>query len=300
MDLLAPVKRFDRYQQKHRVPAVAIAVLKKFSDDQAGGLAALVAYYALLSLFPLLLVFTTILGFMLSGEPGALRSVEDSVLGRFPLIGESLKGERITGNVTGLVLGIVFSMLAGLGVTQAAGRALDEVWGVPRQERPDFFMSRLRGLIVLLSLGAIFIVASGVSGVVSGGLGGPVLQVAGYVFSILLNFALFLVSFKVLCTAELSWEELVPGALLAAIIWTILQAVGGVFINHIRNSGRYGTFALVIGIMLWLHLGAQLTLYAVELNSVLARKLWPRKLFGEESPPSAARRAPQVKRRDAA
>ena len=293
MDLLAPVKKFDRFQQRHRVPAVAVAVLKKFSDDEAGSLAALVAYYAFFSIFPLLLVFTTILGFVLSGESGALKSVENSVLGRVPVIGDSLHGQQITGNVAGLVLGIVFSLLAGLGVTQAAGRALDQVWGVPRDERPDFFMSRLRGLILLFSLGGIFIVASGVSGLVSGGLAGPLLQVAGYVFSIALNFALFLVAFKVLCSADLSWRELVPGAALAAIIWTILQAVGGVYIHHISHSGRYGTFALVIGILLWLHLGAQLTLYAIELNSVLSLKRWPRMLFDEPKELSEPKRPAQ-------
>ena len=45
-----------------------MAVIRKFGNDQAGGLAALIAYYAFFSIFPLLLVFTTILAFVLQGN----------------------------------------------------------------------------------------------------------------------------------------------------------------------------------------------------------------------------------------
>src|ERR1700760_2650520 len=90
MDLLRPVRAFDRAQQRRAWTAIPIAVIKKFGDDQAGSLAALVAYYAFFSLFPLLLVFVTILGFVLQGDPSAARSVEDSALGQFPIIGKQL------------------------------------------------------------------------------------------------------------------------------------------------------------------------------------------------------------------
>ena len=80
MDLLRPVKAFDAVQQRHRWLAIPMAVVKKFGDDQGGNLAALVAYYAFFSLFPLLLVFVTILGFVLQGDPGAAHSISNSVL----------------------------------------------------------------------------------------------------------------------------------------------------------------------------------------------------------------------------
>ena len=97
----------------------------------------------------------------------------------------------------------------------------------------------------------------------------------------LLNFALFIVSFKLLCTAELNWRSFVPGAALTAVVWEVLQVLGGVYIDHFKRSNNvYGTFALVLGVLAWLHLGAQLTLYCAEINVVLERKLWPRSLFG--------------------
>ena len=294
MDLKARAQAFDRFQQRHRVPAVAVAVVKKFDDDQAGNLSALVAYYAFFSLFPLLLVFTTILGYVLAGDHSAYESVKNSVLGKFPVIGDSLSTNRLSGNAAGLVIGLALALWAGLGVTRAAANALDQVWGVPRTERPGFVGSRVRGLILLVALGAMFVVASAASGLVTGGLGGPALQVAGYIISLALNFALFLVAFQILSCQMHRWSEIVPGALLSAIFWTILQTIGAVFINHTRNSSpANGAFALVIGVLAWLHLGSLLTTYSIELNSVLAKRAWPRSLFSEaeESSQPAQRNA---------
>jgi uncharacterized BrkB/YihY/UPF0761 family membrane protein len=156
------------------------------------------------------------------------------------------------------------------------------------KKRPNFLQSRLRGLLLLVCLGGLFLVASGASGLVSGGVGGPVLKVLGIALSLALNFALFMVSFRVLTVADVSWQELVPGALFAAIGWELLQVAGGLYINHVvrSSSNTYGTFAFVIGVLAWLHLGAQLSLYAAEINVVLARRLYPRCLLGPPEEPA--------------
>ena len=125
MDILGPVHAFDRHQQQHRWLAIPIAVIKKFGDDHGGSLAALVAYYAFFSLFPLLLAFVTILGFVLQGNPGAQHSIETSVLGQFPVIGKQIKVHALTGHTVALVIGVVGSVWGGLGVTQAAQTAFD-------------------------------------------------------------------------------------------------------------------------------------------------------------------------------
>lgn len=287
MDIKAPVQTLDRFQQRHAALAVPVAVVRKYSDDQASNLASLVAYYAFFSLFPLLLVFVTVLGFVLNGDPSALSSVRSSVLGRFPVIGTTIQGNGLQGDTLALVIGIAASLWAGLAITQAATQAFDRVWAVPMKKRPSFVESRVRGVVLLIALGGLFLVASAASGLVSGGLGGHLLLVAGILISILLNFGLFIVSFKMLCTAELTWRSLVPGALLTAVVWEILQVLGGVYIDHIKQSNNvYGTFALVIGVLAWLHLGAKLTLYCAEINVVLERGLWPRSLFGAPSEPA--------------
>jgi membrane protein len=133
-----------------------------------------------------------------------------------------------------------------------------------------------------VSLGLLFVVSSFASGAVSSGFGGAGLKVAGYVISIIVNFGLYFISFRLMTDGERPWTDLWTGALFGAVIWTVLQSVGGYYLKHISsgNSSTYGTFAVVIGLIIWLHLGAQLFLYSAEINVVRARKLWPRSFFG--------------------
>jgi membrane protein len=287
VDLLRPVKAFDRTQQRHVWLALPMAVVKKFGDDQAGSLAALVAYYAFFSIFPLLLVFTTVLGFVLQGNPGVQKSVENSVLGQFPVIGNQIKVHALSGRTSALVIGLITSLLGGLGVTQAAQNALDRVWAVPFKDRPDFLRSRLRGLLLLLCLGAMFIVSSALSGVLSS-LGGVGVRIGGIVLSLVLNFGLFMAGFRFLTSATIATRCMWIGAGVAAVFWEILQIGGGIYINHVYRhaSNTYSQFALVIALLVWLHLGAQLTLYAAEVNVVVTRRLWPRSLLGPPEVPA--------------
>jgi uncharacterized BrkB/YihY/UPF0761 family membrane protein len=273
VDLLAPARTFDRYQQHHRFLAVPLAVIKKFGDDQGGSLAALVAYYAFFSIFPILLVFTTILGFVLQGDPGTRNSIVHTITKQIP------------------VVGLVTSLLAGLGVTSAAQNAFDRVWAVPFKERRDFIKSRLRGLLLLVALGALFIVATGASGLVAGGLGGTWAKVGAIVLSLAINVGLFAAAFRFMTSAEVATRCLWVGIVVAAVFWEILQVVGGIYIGHVlRNANsHYGVFATVIALLVFLHLGAQLTVYAAEVNVVVTRKLWPRSLLGPPQAPADER-----------
>jgi membrane protein len=288
MEIAATVRRIDRYQQQRRSLAVPIAVWRKFGDDQAGGLAALVAYFAFFSLFPLLLVMTTVLGFVLHGDPGAQRSVERSVLGQFPIIGQKIQLHALTGSVAALVIGLVTSLLAGMGVTGAAQSAFDRVWAIPYKDRPGFVPARLRGLGLLALLGGLFLISTAASGLVSGGFGGAGEKVAGYVIALLINFGLFFAAFRLMTVSAIASRELRPGVIVAGVLWTILQSLGGYYIGHVlKNESSVGAeFGLVIALLVWLHLGAQLLLYCAEINVVLARRLWPRSLTGPPESPA--------------
>ena len=288
MDVLRPVRAFDRTQQRHRWLAIPFAVVKKFSDDGAGGLAALIAYYAFFSLFPLLLVFVTVLGYVFHGNNGVEKSIENSVLAHFPIIGTSVKNHHLSGRATGVIIGALLSLWAGLGVTQAAHNAFDQVWAVPRKERPDFLRKRLRGLILLAVLGTMFVVSTAISGLVSAGLGSVGVKTGGIVVSLVLNFGLFAAAFRLLTTSTVPTRCLWLGAVIGGVLWEILQVAGGIYVNHVvqHASNTYGVFATVLGLLAWLHLGAQATLYAAEINVVVARRLWPRSLFGAPSEPA--------------
>jgi membrane protein len=292
MDVMRPVRSFDAYQQRKKGLAIPIAVFKKFGDDQAGNLAALMAYYAFFSLFPLLLVLTTILGFVLRGSPGLQQSVENSVLRQVPIIGDQITLHSLHGSVVALVVGLITSMLAGLGVTGAAQNAFDRVWAIPYKDRPNFLQSKLRGLALLASLGLLFLVSTAASGVVSGGFGGVYDKIIGYAIALLVNFALFFAAFRAMTAPSIPSRDLRVGVVVAGVLWTILQSLGGYYIGHVLNkqSGEVGkTFGLVIALLVWLHLGAQLTLYASEINVVITRRLWPRSLFGPPDAPADKR-----------
>ena len=286
MDVLRPVRAFDRVQQRHKWLAVPMAVVKKFSDDSAGGLAAQMSYYAFFALFPLLLVFVTVLGYVFQDDASLQHSIKNSVLGRFPIIGPTLQNSQLSGHLAALIIGAAVSLWAGLGVTNAAQNAFDQVWAVPHKERADFLKRRLRGLMLVAVLGLLFIVSSAASGLVTGGLGGPALKVAGIATSLLINLVVFGTAFRLLTARSVPTSCLWIGVVLGGVLWEILQVGGGIYVSHVirRASETYGTFATVIGLLTWLHLGAQATVYAAETNVVLARTLWPRSLVG---PPAA-------------
>ena len=287
MDVLRPVRAYDRVQQDHAWLAIPMAVIKKFVDDQGGSLAALVAYYAFFSLFPLLLVMTTVLGFVFQHNPSAQHSIEQSVLGQFPVIKQTIKLHALTGSVSSLVIGVIASLLGGLGVTRAAQNALDRVWAVPFKDRPDFLRARLRGLALIGVVGLLFLVATTVTGFTSG-IHGPAGKIGALVAGLALNCLLFLAAFRFVTSATVPTRQLWVGVLLAAGFWSLLQYFGGYYVNHVlRHTSPLGSqFAAVIGLIVFLHLGAQVTLYAAELNVVLVRKLWPRSLLGPPAVPA--------------
>ncbi len=281
MDLSRTLRPFDRFQQRHAALAIPIAVLRKFSDDQAGGYAALIAYYAFVAMFPLLLVFTTVLGFVLQDDPDAYEKVLNTTLAQIPVIGESLRNQTLRGSGVALVVGLVGTLLAGLGVTVAAQNALNHVYAVPRRRRPDPIMSRLRGLATLAVLGILQIVSTVASGLAGGGLGDMWTRTGGLGVSVLVNAVLFTVAFRLLVNGWIETRELWPGVALATVGWTALQALGGIYVTHViaGATATYGTFATVLGLIAWLYLGARVVVYAAEINTVLSRRLWPRSLF---------------------
>lgn len=280
MDVMRPLSALDRFQQRHPTLAIPAAIGKKFHDDQGGNLTALIAYRAFFSLFPLLLLMTTILGYVLAGDPELRHSVVDSTLSQFPVIGDQLQSGTLKGNGLALVVGIVGSLLAGLGVVLEAERAFDRVWEARDEDRRGFLGSRLRAVALLLVLGSLAVVSTVISGLAAGGstLLGPVW---GILIATALNFAVFSVVFRLLTAKGIAFRALLPGVAVATVGWGLLQLLGGWYVSHeVRNATPvYGTFALVIGLLAWIHLGALFTVLGAEASVVRERRLWPRSLL---------------------
>jgi YihY family inner membrane protein len=280
------VSEVDDAQRRHPWSAVTVAVLKKFGDDRGGNWAALIAYYGFFSLFPLLLAFTTVLGFVVQGDPELQQRLVDSAIANFPIIGDQIRGnvEALQGSIPALVIGVVGAVWAGLAVVLTLQTAMNEVWDVPRRERPNFLKARLRALLALLALGVAIAVSSVLAGL--GGSAGELpipLRALSLLGTLAVNVALFAAAFRYLTVAEVRWRDVLPGAVAAGIAWMVLLALGSWLVTRqIQGAEQlYGFFAIVIGLLAWFSLGAQMMLLAAELNVVLARRLWPRSL----SPP---------------
>ena len=155
MSLNDVLRGLDRGQQRHRRVSFLAAVAKKFSDDQAGQLAALIAYYGFVSLFPLLLALVTVLGFVLQGDPDLQQKILNGTLGQFPILSDQLKLHSLSGSGLALAIGIIGALLAGLGITSATQNAFNRIWDVPFKHRPDFLHARLRERYVPIHGGSL-------------------------------------------------------------------------------------------------------------------------------------------------
>ncbi len=275
--------RLNEYGKTHAWFGFPFAVVKKFGEDRAGQQAALVAYYGFFALFPLLLVLVTVLGIILKGHEALQDRVLSSALSQFPIIGDQLRESvgALSGGALVLAIGIAGALWGGLGGIKSMQNAMDVVWDVPIKARGSFLKRALRGVVMLAVLGVFAIIATGLSGI-STALGevSPAVRVLSLVVSAGVNFALFLIAFKVLTVADVSWRDVWIGAAVAGGTWTALQLVGSYYVSRqLRGASEmYGFFGVVLGLLSWLYLGAQLTLYAAEINVVKKLKLWPRSL----------------------
>ncbi|WP_433293935.1 YihY/virulence factor BrkB family protein [Pseudonocardia sp. CA-142604] len=282
------IRRIDGYQRRHRWLGVPLAVVYKFVDDQGSYLAALITYYGFLSLFPLLLVMSTVLGFVLPGNPGLQQQLIHSALSQFPIIGDQLTStaQPLRGSGFGLAIGIVVSLYGGLGVAVAVQNALNHVWGVPINKRPDPFQARLRSLLMVVLLGLGVLVTTVLSALAAGaGAVGEELGVGLRLLAIVVSVAamcgLFVVGFRALTVRDVSAREVLPGALLSAVAWQILQSMGAFFVSHglMGSTQVYGLFGIVLGLLAWIYVEAMIIVLAAELNAVLGRRLYPRSLL---------------------
>lgn len=283
-----PLRAVDRFQQRWPVLAVPVAVWSKFNDDQAGNLAALISYYGFAALFPLLLVLVTVLNMLLANDPSLRATLLNSALAQYPVIGQQIKASlgHISGTGLPLIIGIVFLLLGARGVASAMTNALCEVWDIPREDRPGFPMSQVWAMALMFSVGIGFIVTTFLSGLAGGAgnvINGAVAHVGAVLISLVLNIGMFWLGFRIATVFKVRWRDLLIGSAIAAVCWQALQVVGGYVVSHQlhRASELYGTFGIVLGLLAWLFLQAEVTLYAAEVDAVLARGLWPVSLLGE-------------------
>jgi YihY family inner membrane protein len=277
------LERLDHYQQRHHKTGIAFATVKKFSEDQSSNLASMIAFWAFFSIFPLLLALVTILGYTLPA--GTRTSVLNNVAAYFPLLDPStLHG--LTGAWWPVVLGLLLALWSGTAVTRTTEQAFNAVWEIKRVDQPGFVDKLKHSLLALGTIGVGLVLSLVVSTLATGTSAGVEVswwqRLLGYVISIALDIGIFVGAFRLLTAKQVEIRDVVPGAVLAGVVFWILQQISSFIIANRLSSAQstYGTFATVIVMLWWFYLEAQITMLGAQLNVVLKERLHPRSLVG--------------------
>ena len=276
------IRRVDAAQQRHKAPAFVFGIIKKYGDDNGGVLAASLAHSGFVSLFPLLLVLVTILGLIASGDPSLRHEALNAVAKQIPLIGHQLAGnvhQLRRSSVIGLVAGLLALTWGTTGLAQAGLHTMAQVWNLPGPARPGYLPRLGRAALFLGVLGLGVIVTTLLTSLSAYGHNAIAIAAVLEVLAAAANIGMYLIGFRVLTPKGVPARKLVPGAVAGGVAWTVLQALGAYVVHHFLHSDSvYGVFATVLGLLAWIYLGVEITVYAAELNVVLARRLWPRSI----------------------
>jgi YihY family inner membrane protein len=277
------IRTVDATQRRFRPTAFVFGVMKKYGDDNGGVLVSNLAYSSFVSLFPLLLVLVTVLGLISSVDPAFKTDVLKAVSGQVPLIGSQLTGnvhQLKRSSTIGLIVGLVGLIWGATGLAQAGLFTMEQVWNLPGPARPGYVQRLGRAVLFLALLGAGVIVTTGLSSLTTylhNGLGFKILiEVVTAAF----NVGMYIGAFRVLTPKGVPVRQLLPGAITGGILWTVLQFVGTYLIHHyLHSDSTYGVFATVLGLLAYIYLAVEITVYSAEINVVLARRLWPRAMI---------------------
>jgi YihY family inner membrane protein len=283
---MAVVEVADRFQRRHSWLGLPLGVLYKFFDDQGNYLAAAITYYAFVAIFPLLLLATSILGFLLVGHSD-LDDWAGSTLRNFPVVGDQLgTPQGLQGSVAAVVVGVLVALYGSLGLGQAIQNAMHVVWSVPRNSRPNPILVRVKSLLLLLfaGLALVTVTASSLVGRETHVLGQDVGSTVRWVITVVnaVLIAVILTFLLRLAAAQrLSWRRAAPGGVFIATLWQVLQLLSAAYVGRITHetSSMNKTFGLVLGMIGVVYIAATIGVLGMEVNVVLARRLWPRALL---------------------
>ena len=274
-------ERVDAFQQRHPVVGLPLATLLKFRDDQSTNLASMIAFWAFFSIFPLFLAFVTLLGYFLPAD--TKKNVLEHVSSMLPLLDTSTIGS-LTGSWWALIVGLASALWSGTAAIRVTQFAFNSVWEVPYRERPSLLEQLGRSLLVLATLGVGIVVSTIITGFVSGTDTGVNLGIAGrvigYALAIVLDIGIFLAAFRMLTDRDVSFRDVLPGAVFSGLVFWILQSVSSVIVSRYLSNAQstYANFATVITILWWFYLQSVVTLLGAQANVVVKERLWPRGL----------------------
>jgi YihY family inner membrane protein len=281
------VSRLDAFQRRRQFLGVPIAVVYKFFDDQGGYLAAVLTHYALIAILPLMLIASSVLGFVLRGHPTLQAEILSSALAQFPIIGDQLgRPGGIQGSTSAVVVGSLAATYGAIGLGQAAQNAVNTVWAIPRNSRLNPVLSRIRSLAWLVLAGFALVLIAVLSSV------GSHVEVFGTRFggdvhwlvlavTVVVNAAVLMLMMRLSTPQKERLRDVLPGAAVTAVLWQLLQMLGGLYVSRViaHASQMNGLFAVVLGLVALLYIAGVMAMIGLEVNVVLAKRLYPRALL---------------------
>jgi membrane protein len=263
------------------------ATVQEFQRDDAPGLAAQLAYYLILALFPFILVLVTLMGTFGSEE------LASTVLGYFQQVmpeeaytlikeytGDVISGDRPAPGL--LSFGILLTLWSASGAFAALINALNRAYDV--QETRPFW--KVRGIAILMTLGLSVLILVGVLLLVVGEpIGRTIANVFGLgeIFELAWNIARWPVAlfFMVFTVALLYYfapdvnqpfRWITPGGLIGVVLWVLASVAFSFYVNNFGSYDKtYGSIGVVIILLLYLYISSLTVLFGAELNSVLAK-----------------------------
>jgi uncharacterized BrkB/YihY/UPF0761 family membrane protein len=281
------VDRLDAWQRRRRGAGIPIAVVYKFFDDQGGYLAAVITYYAFIAIFPLMLIGSSVLGFVLQGHPALQQRILTSALAQFPIVGDQLgRPEGIQGSTSAVVIGSITALYGVIGLGQAAHNAVNVCWAIPRNSRLNPIVSRVRSLVWIVGAGLALVFIALVSSVgshldVLGRDFGSEVHWLALLLSVVVNVYVLALMMRLSTPRDERLRDVLPGAALIAVLWQLLQLLGGAYVEHVikKANEMNAVFALVLGLVALVYIATVLAMLGLEVNVVLAKRLYPRALL---------------------
>ena len=269
----------DRLQSG--VPPIAFmyAVFKKYSDDEGGRLAALIAYYTFLSLFPLAVLGFAIINTILSDRPDlVLQLVTDIVPPEYQ--------QQVINAYTGLpdsgpafAIALIGLLLSGTAGVFAFYAMVNQVFAVPYRYRYGFGPRYLRVFLVLIVGGvAVLVVTVGSAFAANFSNFALVQRIGVFLLVWLVASAVLYFVAAVLTRTPTSLREAGLGAALGGVAMTLFLSLGSILVGRFVSSSSaiYGAFATVVGIFSVLFLVSNSIVFCFEIGIVRAWRLWPR------------------------
>src|SRR3954454_9416892 len=242
------IRKLDATQRRFTPTAFVFGVVKKYGDDNGGVLVSNLAYSVFVSIFPLLLILTTVLGLVASVNATVRSSVLDAVAGQVPLIGKTLTGnvhQLQRSSIIGLIIGFAGLIWGATGLAQAGLFTMEQVWNLAGPARPGFVPRLGRAMLFIALLGGGVIVTTGLAALNSYLLKGVWAGILAEVLAAAFNIGMYTGAFRVLTPKGVPTHDLVPGAIAGGIVYTALQVLGTCLVHHYLHSNSvYGIFGI--------------------------------------------------------